>query len=121
VVGEAGIVLPERDDTYYQADLAITCTPPAPGRAHAAEPVLIVEVLSPSTAVHDRGLKLDDYCRLASVREVLLISSTERRVQYWRRDGARWVVENLIGEAELTLETAPTPIPLAAIYQGGGI
>ena len=121
MVGEAGIVLPERDDTYYQADLAITCTPPAPGRARVAEPVLIVEVLPPSTAVHDRGLKLDDYCPLASVREVLLISSTERRLQYWRRDGARWVVESLIGEAELTLETAPTPIPLAAIYQGSGI
>lgn len=121
MVGEGGVVLPERDDAYYQAELAITCTPPAPGRAHVAEPVLIVEVLSPSTAVHDRGLKLDDYCRLASVREVLLISSTQRRVQYWRREGARWLVENLIGEAELTLETAPTPIPLAAIYQGNGI
>jgi hypothetical protein len=34
---------------------------------------------------------------------------------------ARWLVESLIGEAELTLETAPTPIPLAAIYQGSGI
>ena len=45
----------------------------------------------PSTAVHDRGLRLDDYCRPASVRGVLLISSTERRVQYWRREGhARW-------------------------------
>ncbi len=121
VVDEAGIVLPERDDAWYQADLAVTCASPEPGRAYVAEPVLIVEVLSPSSAVHDRGLKLDDYCRLASVREVLLISSTERRVQYWRRESARWVVENLIGEASLTLAAVPPPIPLAAIYQGSGV
>jgi len=47
VVGEAGIVLPDRDDTYYQADLAVTFTSPEAGRQHVAEPVLIVEVLSP--------------------------------------------------------------------------
>jgi Uma2 family endonuclease len=71
--------------------------------------------------VHDRGLKLDDYCRLASVREVLLISSTERRVQYWRCEGARWVVENRIGEASLSLATVSPAILLAAIYQGSGV
>ena len=121
VVGEAGILLPERDDAWYQADLAVTCTPPEPGRAHVAEPVLLVEVLSPSTAVHDRGLKLVDYCRLASVQEILLVSSTERSVQYWRRDGVRWLVEDLIGEATLTLGAVPTAIPLAAIYAGSGV
>ena len=121
VVGEAGILLPERDDACYQADLAVTCTPPEPGRAHVAEPVLLVEVISPWTAVHDRGLKLVDYCRLASAQEILLASSTERSVQYWRRDGMRWLVEDLIGEATLTLEAVPTPIPLAAIYAGSGV
>ena len=121
VVGEAGILFPDRDDAWYQSDLAITCTPPDPGRSHVADPILIAEVLSPSTAVHDRGRKLVDYCRLGSVREILLVSSTERTVQYWRRDGARWLVENLIGDATLALETVPTPIPLAAIYANSGI
>lgn len=121
VVGEAGIVLPDRDDTYYQADLAVTCTSPEAGRQHVAEPVLIVEVLSPSTAVHDRGRKVDDYCRLPSVREIVLVGSEERRRQRWRRDGERWLVENLIGEAELRLETVDTTIPLAAIYDGSGV
>jgi Uma2 family endonuclease len=59
VVGEAGILLPDCDDNWYQADLAITCTPP--GRGHVAHPILIAEILSPSTGLHDRGLKLVDY------------------------------------------------------------
>ena len=121
VVGEAGVVPADRNDTYYQADLLVTCSPPQRGRAHREEPVLIVEVLSPSTEVHDRGRKAEEYSRLPSVREILLVSSEERRVRSWRRDGRRWIVEDLIGEAELRLDTVPAPIPLAAIYEGSGV
>lgn len=71
--------------------------------------------------MHDRGRKVDDYCQLPSVREIVLVGSEERRVQRWRRDGERWLVENLIGEAELRLETVDTTIPLAAIYDGSGV
>lgn len=121
VVARAGVVLPDRDDTYYQADLAVTCTPAERGRQNVAEPVLVVEVLSPSTAVHDRGRKVDDYCRLPSVREIVLVGSGKRRVQRWRRDGERWRVENLIGAAELRLDAIDATIPLDRIYDGSGI
>jgi len=121
VVGEAGVVPADRDDSYYQTDLLVTCAPPERGRRHPVDPVLIVEVLSPSTADHDRGRKVEDYSRLPSVQEILLVSSEERRVRSWRRDGPRWIVEDLIGEAELRLETVPDPIPLAAIYEGSGM
>jgi Uma2 family endonuclease len=119
--GGAGVLLADRSDTYYQVDLAVSCAPPDPGRHHVMDPVLIVEVLSPSTAVHDRGRKVEDYSRLPSVKEILLVSSEERRVRYWRRDGSRWIVEDLIGEAELRLEIVPDPIPLATIYDGSGL
>ena len=121
IVSEAGVVPGDRNDTYYQADLLVTCSAPERGRAYPPEPVLIVEVLSPSTEVHDRGRKVEDYSRLPSVDEILLVASEERRVRYWRRDGRRWIVEDLIGEAELRLEIVPDPIPLAAIYDGSGV
>jgi Uma2 family endonuclease len=121
IVSEAGVVLADQNDTYFQADLLVTCAPPERGRAYPVEPVLIVEVLSPSTEVHDRGRKVEDYSRLTSVNEILLVSSEERRVRYWRRDGARWIVEDLIGEAHLSLGTVEEPIPLATIYEGSGV
>ena len=118
---EVGVQAPGRDDTHYRADLAVTCAPPQPGRHYVAEPVLIAEVLSPSTAAHDRIRKLDDYRQIPSVREILLVSSEERRVQHWRRDGERWVVEDRIGDAELRLEVVGPPVPLGAIYEGSGV
>jgi Uma2 family endonuclease len=77
LLGQAGIALPGRDDTFYEADLAVTCAQPQPGRRHAPEPILIAEVLSPSTAAHDRTRKLDDHRRLPSVREILLVTGQE--------------------------------------------
>ena len=121
VVGQAGVVLVGRDDAWYEADLVVTCAPPERGRRHVAEPELIVEILSPSTAQRDRGTKVPDYCEIPSVREILLVSSTERRVALWRRDGPRWVVETFIGEAELRLEAIDAAIPLAAIYAGTAV
>ena len=49
-----------------------------------------------------------------------MVASEERRVQHWRRDGARWTVDDLMGDADLRLATVPDPIPLAAIYEGSG-
>ena len=60
VVGEAGIVPPERADSWYEADLAVTCAG-LTGQQFVAEPILIALVLSPSTAATDRDRKLPDY------------------------------------------------------------
>ena len=84
VATEAGIVLADRIDTYYQADLAVTCAgltrdPSVP------EPIVIVEVLSPSTAATDYLRKLPDYRSIASVQDILLVASTEPRIEHWRR------------------------------------
>jgi Uma2 family endonuclease len=60
-----------------------------PARRHIAEPQMIIEVLSPSTTLHDRGRKLDHYRQLPALKEILLVASEERRAQHWRRQGAR--------------------------------
>src|SRR5437868_8001516 len=44
VQSEAGIVRPDREDTCYIADLAVTCTPLEPGQQLMRDPVLIVEI-----------------------------------------------------------------------------
>ncbi len=80
------------------------------------QPRLVVEVLSPGTRRYDRDSKLDGYRELPTVAEILFVWSDERRVQLWRRDRARWIVEDAIGDAGLRLETVDATVPLAAIY-----
>jgi Uma2 family endonuclease len=54
VIAEAGIVPPERANSWYQADLVVTCAG-LTGQQFITEPILIVEVLSPTTAATDRA------------------------------------------------------------------
>ena len=79
---------------------------------------VVVEVESPGTVRHDRGVKFDRYRELPSVRETLLVASIERRIQLWRRQGERWTVEDVIGDAPLRLESCALEIPLADLYAG---
>lgn len=117
VISQAGIVIPERADTYYVADLAVTCAPRAPGRRMVDQPVLIVEVLSPSTGQVDRWRKVADYRTLPSVEEILVVFSDERRVEVQRRTPDGWRVEDLIGQAEIELSCCDSPIALEAVYR----
>jgi Uma2 family endonuclease len=118
VVVEAGVVPADRADTWYQADLVVTCAPAERGARAVAEPRLIVEVLSPSTAAHDRGVKLADYRKLAAVQQILLVASEDRHVEVWRRADDGWKVQDLIGDAAIPLAIDGQPLPLAVIYDG---
>jgi Uma2 family endonuclease len=118
VVVEAGIIPVDRADTWYQADLVVTCAPAERGARARAEPRQIVEVLSPSTAAHDRGVKLADYRRIASVEQILLVASEDRHVEVWRRAEDGWNVQDLIGDAAIPLALDHQPLPLAAVYEG---
>lgn len=117
VVIEAGIVPPERADSWYQADLAVTCAG-LKGQQFIGEPILIAEVLSPSTAATDRERKLPDYRSIPSLQDILVISSTEARIEHFRREPDGWKIHDLRGQGTLRLETFDLTIDLAELYAG---
>jgi Uma2 family endonuclease len=116
-ITEAGIVLPHRGDTYYQADLAVTCAPRREGQIHVAEPAIIVEVLSPSTAATDLNRKVPDYRTIPSVEDILVVSSTEPRVEHWQRAGDGWRVHDFRGSGVIRLQSFAITISVAGLYQ----
>jgi len=63
---EAGIARPDRRDSCYIADLAVTCRPYHRGEQLIQDPILIVEVLSPGTERHDRQTKVPAYREIES-------------------------------------------------------
>lgn len=69
-------------------------------------PDLVVEVISPSTAARDRGLKLERY-RHFGVEEYWIVDPGERTIEVWRLTGVE-NRPNLLGEPD-TLEWTPGP------------
>jgi Uma2 family endonuclease len=117
--GEAGIVRPDRDDTFYVADIAVNCDRLQPDDQMICNPILIVEVLSPSTANFDRNTKVPDYRRIPSVEEILLLDSTTMFAEILQHDGDRWITEIVQGPAAtLSLNSVPLTISMAELYEG---
>ncbi|HKM71331.1 MAG TPA: Uma2 family endonuclease [Stellaceae bacterium] len=116
---EAGVVRPDRADTYFEADIAATCEGNEPGRQAIKDPFLIVEILSPSTERHDRRVKLPVYRQISTVQEIVLIASDGPYAGTHRRAGGQWITEILRGgESVLALTSVGIEIPMSDLYEG---
>lgn len=116
---EVGIRCSEKENTFYQADLAISCSPRRAGERYLGEPHVLIEVLSSSTAGFDRGTKVPDYRSLPSVREVVLVFSTEWKAEVWQRNATGWDVADVSGvDGILRLVSVDVELSLAEIYEG---
>ena len=73
------------EDVIYYPDVVLTCDPDDNGPYVLHSPVLIVEVLSPSTESIDRREKMVGYRKISSLLCYLVVHQDERRVeQHWR-------------------------------------
>ena len=84
----------EASNCYFYPDVLVTCSAKdAANKNSKSEPKLLAEVLSPSTAAYDRGLKFAHYRNLSQLEEYLLIDIDTRTVDCYRKgnDGL-WVL-----------------------------
>ncbi len=116
-VPQAGVLRGDVQDALLIADIAVSCTPARPGQRWIPDPVLIVEMLSPSTADHDPGTKARLYRDLPSLREILFVSSETPFATLWHRVENAWLVQDLIGDAVLRLESVGVDLPMALVYE----
>ena len=61
---------------------------------------VVVGVLSPSTEVYDRGAKAKHYRQLPSLREYVLVSQDEQRVEVQRLNAQGWWELRFFGKGE---------------------
>lgn len=99
-------------DAYFYPDVMVTCSPADKGQPLIkSEPLLLVEVLSPSTASRDRGDKFAAYRLLPSLLEYVLIDPVTRRSDVYRKgaDGL-WVLHPVTGLEPLRLQSVALEI-----------
>ena len=112
-----GLTVEIDDDTDYEPDALINCGEPIANDAIAApNPVVIVEVLSPSTQSIDAGGKLADYFRLPSVQHYLLVRPLKREIIHHRRAGDR-IETMVINSGAVELNPPGIRLHLDEVYE----
>lgn len=108
-------------DLYTYPDVVVACDEPQFEDEHVdtlLTPLLIIEVLSASTAAYDRINKFGYYRTIQTLAEYLLIAQDEQKIeQYVRQPDGRWLLTD-IDSAKGTVELASIPcsLKLADIY-----
>lgn len=82
-------------------------------------PVLVVEVTSPSTEEYDRGEKLRHYKSLPSLREVVIASHREPRLTVYRRLDGDWAEETAGPGQTVPLVSVAARVAVDDVYRGG--
>ena len=108
-------------DSYFYPDVVVVCGEP---RAEddtfdtLLNPVVIVEVLSLSTEVYDRGKKFEHYQQIASLTDYILISQDEVHVEHYCRQGSGWLRSEFRGlEDVLSLFSIDCELRLQDVYR----
>jgi Uma2 family endonuclease len=106
--------------TYMFPDASYTCEAFDPDTTRIIAPILVVEVISPESAVRDRIEKLDTYQAMPTVQEYLLVDSRRIWACVYRRFDRMWTETIYSLEDTIELFSLPVQITMADLYAGTG-
>jgi Uma2 family endonuclease len=103
---------------YTYPDVTVVCGQPvthAKDRHTLLNPTVLVEVLSPDTEAYDRGAKFHHFQSIESFREYVLVGSSERRIEHYRRiEDRRWeLTSHVANDAIVELPALGIAMPSA--------
>ncbi len=106
---------------YSYPDVVVACGTPSFEDTHGdtlLNPVVIIEVLSPSTELYDRSAKFQQYRTLSSLQVYILVSQESPRIEmYTRQSGDLWVLSEVKDLTDiLELWVISCALPLSEIY-----
>lgn len=101
---------------FYYPDLMVSCAAEDQTADFIEQPVLVIEVLSPSTERIDRTEKFDAYRRIPSLQEYVLADQDMPKVEVFRRRTA-WAREEFYPDDGFTLESAALEMTVAQVYR----
>lgn len=113
----------EEKKHHTYPDVAVVCGEPeftdSQKRNTLLNPVLIVEVLSPSTQSFDRGDKFVSYRKIKSLKHYILVSQYAVHIEhFYKNDRGQWVLEEKADLADaLQLKALDCELPLKAVYR----
>ncbi len=104
--------------SYFYPDIMVTCAAAdLAGPLANSEPKLVIEMLSPSTAAYDRGLKFSHYRSLSSLQEYVLIDLDTRAVDsYTLGSDGLWVLHPFAAAETVSLANVALQVTAAQLF-----
>ncbi len=106
------------DETVFEPDALVNCGERVPRASLIAPtPVIVVEVVSPSSERRDLALKFKQYFRHPSIQHYLLVTIEDRSVLHHRRGPDGTIVTAIMGASStLTFNPPGMEVPVAALF-----
>jgi Uma2 family endonuclease len=105
----------------HYPDVVVTCTSMLPTDDRIGEPVVVVEILSRTTADRDRGAKWVGYQDIASLQHYMLITQDHRRADLFSRTRDGWQIRVVRPPVDrVALPALGVELTLDEIYEDSG-
>jgi Uma2 family endonuclease len=101
----------------YYPDVFVTCDSSLDSARFIFRPTLIVEVLSNSTEVFDRGDKWEQYQKMQSLEQYVLLSQSQAVAEVFSRQEEHWKYERLIENEVLKFSSLAFELVLSDLYK----
>ncbi len=99
-----GLAVKIDETTSYEPDALVNCGPRLSDDALiTTNPVIVVDVLSPSTGNLDKTVKVADYLTHPTIEHVLVVDAARRLVHHYRRSAPGKADVTILRDGELVL------------------
>ncbi len=116
-VSDMKLHIQQNDDRcYYYPDILVSCDSSDDNPYYREKPLLIVEVISPSTERIDRTEKRERYQKIPELLEYVLVAQDFPKVEVYRRNQA-WRGEEYFIEDSFRLESVDLEFSVLDIYR----
>lgn len=106
-------------EKFYYPDVSVDCEEETADDYYIERPVLIMEVLSPSTERMEKYEKRFGYQQIESLQEYVLVYQDRREIWIWRRTD-QWEKE-VYNEGEIALRSIGVTIAIDDVYRNVGV
>lgn len=112
-----GLAVVIDDETSYLPDALVNCGEPvASDSLGAPHPVIVVQVLSPSTRDIDKSVKLADYFRVPCLSHYLIIDLGRHHVLHYPRQPDGAIMVALVKEGDIVFDAPKITVAVADLF-----
>ena len=110
-----------RSGSYVYPDISVVCEEPQPNRNaddFLTNPIVVIEVLSPSTAEYDRGKKFALYREIPSLQDYILVHTDSVLVEHYSRQPENWLLRKSSGlDSSVHISSIDCIVDLNDVYR----